>query len=145
VKSDSKIASPLFLIRNNKGDVSSDYLGKGEEITIPLPIRNEKVILLHKLLNVIGDLKEEKLDKIEDDLLLKLKDISKLNLINVEENEIIPTIDDSCPTMKNDFNCLLLLLIFLSWMILAPFYILFDIISDIINCICLAQAQLLPE
>ena len=41
VNSDSKIESPLFRIRNEKGEVSSNYLGKGEDITIPLGPRPE--------------------------------------------------------------------------------------------------------
>lgn len=41
VNSDSKIESPLFRIRNEKGEVSSNYLGKGEDITIPLGPRLE--------------------------------------------------------------------------------------------------------
>jgi len=47
VKSDSKIASPLFSIKNNKGDVSSNYLGKGKGTNLLIPRRdNPKQVLI---------------------------------------------------------------------------------------------------
>ena len=60
VKSDSKIASPLFGIRtnraiNNKQDaVTSDYIGKGKAINILLPKRNDRTVLLHKFIDSIS-------------------------------------------------------------------------------------------
>ena len=48
-------ASPLFTIRCSRAideenkDFVCDYVGKGEEITIPLPLRNDRAILLEKI------------------------------------------------------------------------------------------------
>jgi len=65
VKSDNKVLSPLFGIRtnraiNNKQDaIESDYIGKGKKNVIPLPIRDEKMILLQKVVNKISKMDEQ--------------------------------------------------------------------------------------
>ena len=161
VESDSKIASPLFSIKNNKGDVSSNYLGKGRENIIPIPIRSERAILFNKLLNVIGELKEGDINKIigliigkidkdmiignninEQNILLlyqikSTKDVSKLKPINLGENGIKPPTmisfaDACCPTSGTNPNgCFWLFLAFLLFIIFDLFYMLIDSIFDI--------------
>jgi len=73
VKSDTKIASPLFSIRNNKGDVSSNYIGKGKAINILIPRRNDKTELVEKFVNFIKDMDEQSLDNFANMISNKLE------------------------------------------------------------------------
>ena len=70
VKSDSKIASPLFNARTSRAidkeskDLTCDYIGKGEKIVIPLPIRDEKKILLQMTINNLIKMDEKAMNEL---------------------------------------------------------------------------------
>jgi len=82
VKSDSKIASPLFRIKNNKGEISSNYIGKGKTINILLPRRNSKVELVEKCINIIKMMDDNTFDRFVDFIIKnhnKMIDSQELN------------------------------------------------------------------
>ncbi len=65
----NKILSPLFNIRSNRAidkeskDLTCDYVGKGEEITISLP-QYDKTDILQKFINLIEGMDETKINEI---------------------------------------------------------------------------------
>jgi len=82
VKSDSKIASPLFRTKNNKGKISSNYIGKGKTINILLPRRNSKVELVEKCINIIKMMDDNTFDRFVDFIIKnhnKMIDSQELN------------------------------------------------------------------
>ncbi len=80
-------ASPLFNIRTNRAideeshDLTYDYVGKGEEIDIPIPKRNITIELISKAIKIIS-----KMDKNE---LKKLIDLIKVNYNNINNGKFI--------------------------------------------------------
>ena len=66
VKSDSKIASPLFSIRNKKGDISSNYLGKGKVTNLLLPKRNSETKSFDIVINIINRMDDKSFDRFVD-------------------------------------------------------------------------------
>jgi len=73
VKSDSKIASPLFRIKNNKGGISSNYIGKGKAINILLPKRNDKALLIVKFVNLIKMMDDRTFEMVIEKIITPLK------------------------------------------------------------------------
>jgi len=75
-------ASPLFTIRSSRAideeskDIVCDYVGKGQQSLINIPNRDDKKVLLQKILVKIQDIDDK-----------ELKRMSYLNLIN--DNELI--------------------------------------------------------
>ena len=92
VKSDSKIASPLFGVRTNRAinkeadAVTSDYIGKGKAINILLPRRNSKVELVEKFVNIIKWMDEKSLDSIADIIFHRLE--SDDNFDNIDKDNV---------------------------------------------------------
>ena len=72
VKSDSRIASPLFGIRTNRAinkeqdAVTSDYIGKGKAINILLPRRNDKTELVEKFVIQLKMMNDKSFDRFVD-------------------------------------------------------------------------------
>ena len=70
VESDSKFLSPLFGIRTNRAInkeqdvVTSDYIGQGEKNVIPIPIRDEKKILLQMTINKLIKMDEKEMNEL---------------------------------------------------------------------------------
>jgi len=78
VESD-KILSPLFNIRSNRAidkeskDFTCDYVGKGEEITIPLPVRNNGELLLEKVKDRISKMDGEEFNRFKNLIIDELR------------------------------------------------------------------------
>ena len=93
VKSDSRIASPLFGIRanraiNNKQDaVTSDYIGKGKAINIILPKRIDNVNLMYKAIDSINKMNDRTFDRFLDLTCSRLS--NKEGFTNKEIDEIV--------------------------------------------------------
>ncbi len=70
VKSTSVRDSPLFAVRTKRAineeskTLTSDYVGKGEEINILIPMRDSKVILVQKIISRINTVSEEEFNKL---------------------------------------------------------------------------------
>jgi len=84
VKSDLNIASPLFSIRNKKDDISSNYLGKGEESNILLPTRNRNKVLIVRFINRIKEMDDYSYQEFSDEIYMYLSIYSSF-----KENEIL--------------------------------------------------------
>ncbi|UCD13327.1 MAG: hypothetical protein JSW60_07155, partial [Thermoplasmatales archaeon] len=62
VKSNSIETSPLFTVRTKRAideesrDLIYDYVGKGEEIIIPLPKRKDRAVLQQKFIDIINSM-----------------------------------------------------------------------------------------
>jgi len=87
VKSDSKIVSPLFSIRNNKGDVSSDYIGKGKAINILLPKRNSNINSMYRMIDFISKANDRNFDRFLDLVSSRLS--NEEDFTNKEIDEIV--------------------------------------------------------
>ena len=101
VKSDSKIASPLFRVKNNKGEISSNYIGKGKAINILLPKRNDKIELVEKFVNRIKMMDEKSLDRFSDILYNQLNDEIKGNINKENIRDSIYCISENSELSKN--------------------------------------------
>ena len=66
VESDPAIASPLFSIKNNRGEVSSNYLSKGKAINILLPKRNDNVNTMYRMIDFISKANDRTFDRFLD-------------------------------------------------------------------------------
>ena len=72
VESDSKIASPLFGIRANRAinkeqdAVKSNYIGKGEKITIPFTYKNDNVNLMYRVIDSISKMNDRTFERFLD-------------------------------------------------------------------------------
>ena len=86
VKSDSKIDSPLFSIRNKKGEISSNFIGKGKAINIPLHRKNDKAELVEKIVNRIKMMNEKSLERVTDIIFYKLESDEKI--VHTNRNDI---------------------------------------------------------
>ena len=68
VESDLK-PSPLFNVRSSRAveeegmDFTTDYVGKGEELTIPLPDRNNIEVLIEKVIDRISKMDDKSFDR----------------------------------------------------------------------------------
>ena len=93
VKSDSRIASPLFGIRTNRAinkeqdAVTSDYIGKGKAINIPLPKRNDNVNLMYRMIDFISKANDRTFDRFLDLVCSRLS--NEEGFTNKEIDEII--------------------------------------------------------
>jgi len=65
-------ASPLFTVRSSRAideeskEITCDYVGKGEEITIPLPVRNNREVLLEKIKDKISKMDGEEFNRFKN-------------------------------------------------------------------------------
>jgi len=85
VKSDLNIASPLFGVKNNKGDVSTNYIGKGEESNILLPTRNRNKVLIVRFVNRIKEMDDRTFEMVIEKIITPLKQKDDFQDINMEE------------------------------------------------------------
>ena len=71
-------ASPLFSVRSKRAideeskDLTCDYVGKGEDISIPLPIRDSRNVFLQKFIDRVSKMNEETCDKYINELFNRL-------------------------------------------------------------------------
>ena len=92
VKSDSKIASPLFGIRTNRAinkeqnAVTSHYIGKGKAINILLHKRNDKAEWVENFANLVKRMDEKSLDIVADIYINELE--SNENIDHIDSNYI---------------------------------------------------------
>ena len=93
-KSTSAKASPLFGIRTRRAtnddsqdSITSDYIGKGREVTIPLPTINDKTVLLQKFMERIVKMDDTTFNRFADSFIShlhrdnKFKDADVLRVI----------------------------------------------------------------
>ena len=85
VKSDLKIASPLFSIRNNKCDISSNYLGKGKAINIPLPKRNDNVNPMYRMIDFISKANDKTFERYLDLVCSRLRPVNGFTNEKIDE------------------------------------------------------------
>ncbi|UCF12819.1 MAG: hypothetical protein JSW06_00825 [Thermoplasmatales archaeon] len=87
-------ASPLFSVRSTRAidegskDIDCDYVGKGEEITIPLPTRESRNVFINKLLDIISKMDEKELNMFKESVIsqiIRFKSIEGNNVDNLEE------------------------------------------------------------
>ena len=88
VKSDIKTNSPLFSVRNSKGDVSSNYLGKEDEIDILLPKRNDEVVLIERFINIIQKMDEDTFGNFLNKYINHVKQNDEINNAGINEEEL---------------------------------------------------------
>ena len=86
-KSDSKIASPLFSVKNNRGEVSSNYIGKGKEINIPLPKRTNDEVSIKKIVDIIQNMDDDTFDRFVNFIITQLH--QKDDLQEYSDKEIV--------------------------------------------------------
>jgi len=106
VKSDTKIASPLFSIINNKGEVSSNYLGKGEDKGLSIPRRDENNIMIQKILKMISKMSDEEYKVFFDSIKERLPDdVNEFNFKTDNPHLGFATFEETTP-----FGCILSLI-----------------------------------
>lgn len=66
VKSDSKIASPLFRIRNQKGEITSNYIRKGDTVGIYFPAEKSKIASVQGVIVKIRNMNDDENNKFID-------------------------------------------------------------------------------
>ncbi len=133
-------ASPLFSVRSSRAideeskDLTCDYVGKGEGITIPLPMRDIRNKFLQKFIDIISKMDDRTFNKFINSVIERIyqsnkvgKDITleqlqllyhlkytpevfKINQFNIKRNETnqptrLTLHDDCCKTWFNDPNC----------------------------------------
>jgi len=107
VKSDSKIASPLFGIMTNRATnkekyvVTSEYICKGKAINILLPKRNSKAELIERFVNNIEMMDEKSLDRIADILFNLLDDENKVNINRENIKDTLVFVSENPEISKN--------------------------------------------
>jgi len=84
VKSDSKIASPLFSIKNNKGDISTNYLGKDRFLNLLIPKRTSDNVKIKRIVDYIQKTDDVEFEKIIDYVIFKSKNVEELKNLNDE-------------------------------------------------------------
>ncbi len=96
-------ASPLFKVRTSRAidkeskELTCDYVGKGEEINIPLPIRDSRNVYLQKAIRIINKMDEERYN-------ILLKQV-KSRLGNYNNTEIfISKLTESLGELKESKN-----------------------------------------
>ncbi|MFW6148718.1 MAG: hypothetical protein ACOC6D_02530 [Atribacterota bacterium] len=159
IQSDVK-ASPLFNIRTNRAideeskDLTCDYVGKGKECTISIPKRDKQMALLQKIMDAIGKMDDETINRYKNLVVKQIydnkdnigKDLTQEELqqlyrlkyaLNYTPNILGTThsvVDACCPTLDGGPYCdsWLYLLLFLL-LISIPFImlILLDILCSI--------------
>ena len=162
-------ASPLFSLRSQRAideeskDLTCDYVGKGKEVTIPLPKRGDRTESLQKFIDIIGKMddktfnifvrlvinriisenyaEEEKIPELKH-ALYQLKDNSVVLKFEYEDNENSVTMSPltGCSTCKcslpTKFQCLMFYLI----QFLASLYFrLVEFIKDILEFFTLGK------
>jgi len=92
VKSDSKIASPLFNIRTNRAThkeenvINNNYIGKNRDIGIFFIQSDKNLILVEELIERINDMDE---GEIENLLMLMKKQLPKNKIKNLDKEKLI--------------------------------------------------------
>ena len=162
-------ASPLFTVRSSRAidveseDIACDYVGKGEEIVLSIPKRDDRTESLQKFIDIIGKMddktfnifvrlvinriisenyaEEEKIPELKH-ALYQLKDNSVVLKFEYEDNENSVTMSPltGCSTCKcslpTKFQCLLFYLI----QFLASLYFqLVEFIKDILEFFTLGK------
>ncbi len=75
-------ASPLFAVRSSRAideesrDFTCDYVGKGKEIIIPLPERNNREVLLEKIKDRISKMDVEEFNRFKNLIIDELRNIN---------------------------------------------------------------------
>jgi len=85
VKSDNKIKSPLFRMKINRCEVSSNYLGKGKEIKISLPIRNRGISIIQNVLDKIKIMDDKEFKSFIDLIISRVYQDNTIKDQNVDE------------------------------------------------------------
>ena len=143
-------ASPLFTVRSSRAideeskDFTCDYVGKGEEITIPLPVRNNRVVLLEKIKDRISKMDVEEFNRFKNLIIDKLRNISALKETDItnEKGEQLVT-GWPIPVICDDWTVSYPILCFLSDLysflavilsvIITPFFLLFLLVYVLIE------------
>ncbi len=104
-------ASPLFNIRSSRAideenvELSCEYVGKGEEINIQLPKRNNKIELVQKMVDKIRQMNNKEFNKFVN---LLINQLLRENIImNSDVNNLISEIKHIKNNLKGfdvDFN-----------------------------------------
>ena len=85
--------SPLFNIRSSRAidkeseDFRCEYVGKGKEITIPIPERNDRKVLYQKVIDYIVKMDDITFNKFISLVIYKIQNSYELN--NVNTNKVI--------------------------------------------------------
>jgi hypothetical protein len=138
VTSDVK-ASPLFNIRCSRaideksGDLSCEYVGKGEEIEIPIPMRDSRIVFLKKFIDRVSKMDDKELNMLKTSFINLIMPHQKDNINNtIDElfNDSLYTYDSidfcctfifgTCPFSMNYPGICLAILVILFWPILLP-------------------------
>ena len=129
-------ASPLFTIRSSRAideeskDLSCDYVGKGEEIILSFPKRDEKKVLLQKFINRIRKMNDEELDNL---IKFGTTHMHNFGIVNSEDIHInnnhsgLFTWDDNslfCIIYRHLVNATYLLVLILLSPIWIPIYVI---------------------
>ncbi|MCK5261178.1 MAG: hypothetical protein KAJ44_03280 [Thermoplasmatales archaeon] len=105
-------ASPLFSVRSSRAidkeskDLTRDYVGKGEEIDILLPIKNSKAESLDRFLNIIRTMDDKSFDRFVKIVIANINQNNKINDVEVNDKEIavmLSQLRDNSEVIKNNF------------------------------------------
>jgi len=84
--------SPLFNIRTSRAideeseDVSFEYVGKGDEINLLIPNRNDNGELIQKIINMISKIDDKTFDKFIDKIINFIPNNKMINNMNIFKN-----------------------------------------------------------
>ncbi|EMR74897.1 hypothetical protein MBGDF03_00695 [Thermoplasmatales archaeon SCGC AB-540-F20] len=156
--------SPLFTVRSSRAieedskDFTCDYVGKGEEIIIPLSDRNNNLVLLEKIKDSISKMDEEEINHIKKLIIGKLNNINDFKETNIN-NGIggklvtgypIPGICDFTTKfpilcfLENLYDTILYIVTFFVGIIVIPMFLLFLLAYILVNGDLPPTLQLYP-
>ena len=87
-KSNSKINSPLFGVRNKTGEISANYIGKEEETNLYFPKRNSETESFDKVINIIKRMDDKSFDRFVKIVIANINQNNKINDVDVSDEEI---------------------------------------------------------
>jgi len=123
-------ASPLFSVRSSRAideesrDLTCDYIGKGEEITIPLLKRDNKTFLLQQIIDRISKMDDKENHKIINalrNLNIDIDDLKKFVVIHDDTINLPCTV--ICTWEYYYFCYTMLLFNIITALIFAPFFL----------------------
>ena len=105
-KSNSKINSPLFGVRNKTGEISANYIGKEEETNLYFPKRNSETESFDKVINIIKRMDDKSFDRFVKIVIANINHNNKRNDVEVNDEKIavmLFQLRDNSEVIKNNF------------------------------------------
>ena len=146
-------ASPLFTVRSSRAideesrDLTCEYVGKGEEIVIPLPIKDNRLVLLEKVKDTISKMNREEFNLFKNLItynLNNINDIGESDITDGNGEQVIPSVflpfcdklTASYPIicfLDNLYETILIIVTFIvDIFVVIPLFFLFLLVYDLI-------------